>query len=115
MTRTHTPAPCAQVMRESGEAIGYVDYVTREDMDRAIRRLDDTEFRNPFDKAYVRVKEIGRWGRRAAIVCGCMAWPVGAWGFWVLCTPAFASLGARAPGKKRPFATCDKRKVVCLN
>jgi arginine/serine-rich splicing factor 1/9 len=54
------PPPPSQVIREGGEPIGYVDYVTREDMERAIRRLDDSEFRNPFDKALVRVKEIGR-------------------------------------------------------
>jgi hypothetical protein len=47
-------------MREGGEPIGYVDYLSREDMERAIRRLDDSEFRNPFDKAFVRVKEIKR-------------------------------------------------------
>eukprot|EP01036_Dinobryon_divergens_P006459 gene6459-8584_t len=28
----------------------------REDMETAVRKLDDTEFKNPFDKTYIRVK-----------------------------------------------------------
>ena len=34
----------------------YFLYGTREDMENAIRKLDDTEFRNHNDSAYIRVK-----------------------------------------------------------
>ncbi len=39
------------------DAIGLVDFATQEDMDNAIRKLDDSEFRNPFDKCTIRVRE----------------------------------------------------------
>ncbi|KFM23328.1 Pre-mRNA-splicing factor SF2 [Auxenochlorella protothecoides] len=39
------------VIRERGEAVGVVEFDNEEDMDRAIRKLDDTEFKNPFEKA----------------------------------------------------------------
>ena len=32
-----------------------VEFDTREDLERAIRKLDDTEFKNPFDRAFIRV------------------------------------------------------------
>ena len=32
-----------------------VEFDTRDDLERAIRKLDDTEFKNPFDRAFVRV------------------------------------------------------------
>lgn len=47
----------AQVMRDRDGMIGLVDYATYDDMRHAIRRLDDSEFRNPFDKGYIRVRE----------------------------------------------------------
>jgi hypothetical protein len=34
---------------------GIVDYATAEDRDKALRRLDKSEFRNPFDAAIIRV------------------------------------------------------------
>lgn len=37
--------------------VGLVDYATEEDLLYAIRKLDDTEFENPFDRTFVRVKE----------------------------------------------------------
>eukprot|EP00854_Cymbomonas_tetramitiformis_P007590 gene7590-9037_t len=49
----------AQVFRDSYGTTGVVDYTTNEDMKTAIRKLDDTEFRNPFDKGYIRVREEG--------------------------------------------------------
>lgn len=56
----------AQVMRDRDGMIGLVDYSTYEDMKHAIGRLDDTEFRNPFDRGYIRVREDrGRGGRRS--------------------------------------------------
>lgn len=52
----------AQVMRDRDGMMGLVDYASYEDMKHAIRKLDDSEFRNPFDKAYIRVRE-DRGGR----------------------------------------------------
>lgn len=43
------------VFRDRGGVIGVVEFDSRDDMKRAIRKLDDTEFKNPFEKAYVRV------------------------------------------------------------
>eukprot|EP00891_Asterochloris_glomerata_P009279 jgi/Astpho2/9279/Aster-06853 len=43
------------VFRERNGVLGVVEFDTREDLDRAIRKLDDTKFENPFDSAYVRV------------------------------------------------------------
>jgi splicing factor, arginine/serine-rich 1 len=41
----------AQVMRDSRDrTIGIVDYATKDDMKYALRKLDDTEFKNPFDR-----------------------------------------------------------------
>ena len=42
--------------------MGIVDYATRDDLKYALRKLDDTEFRNPFEKCYIRVKEDTRGG-----------------------------------------------------
>ncbi|KAJ4847460.1 Serine/arginine-rich splicing factor sr34a [Turnera subulata] len=46
----------AEVFRDGDGATGIVDYTNHEDMRNAIRQLDDTEFRNPFTRAYIRVK-----------------------------------------------------------
>ncbi|KAK2965506.1 hypothetical protein RJ640_008856 [Escallonia rubra] len=45
----------AQVFRDGDGAMGIVDYTNYEDMRYAIRKLDDTEFRNPFGRSYIRV------------------------------------------------------------
>ncbi|RZC51973.1 hypothetical protein C5167_020396 [Papaver somniferum] len=47
----------SQVYREGSGTIGVVDYTNYDDMKYAIRKLDDSEFRNAFSRAYVRVKE----------------------------------------------------------
>ncbi|GJZ83979.1 serine/arginine-rich splicing factor SR34-like protein isoform X2 [Tanacetum coccineum] len=39
------------------ETTGIADYTNYDDMKYAIRKLDDTEFRNAFSRAYIRVKE----------------------------------------------------------
>ncbi|XP_020672470.1 serine/arginine-rich splicing factor SR34A isoform X2 [Dendrobium catenatum] len=44
----------AQVFRDGERAMGLVDYTNYEDMKYAIRKLDDTEFRNPYGKSYIR-------------------------------------------------------------
>lgn len=46
----------AQVLRNGDGAMGLVDYTNYEDMKYAVRKLDDTEFKNPFTKSYIRVK-----------------------------------------------------------
>jgi arginine/serine-rich splicing factor 1/9 len=53
------------VVRERGELVGEVDFATADEMRYAVRKLDDTEFRNPFDKCYIRVQEDRRGGRDA--------------------------------------------------
>ncbi len=51
--------PCfTEVYRDRGEAIGVAEFETMEDMRTAIRRLDDTEFKNPFEKSYIRIIEV---------------------------------------------------------
>lgn len=51
--------PCfTEVYRDRGEAIGVAEFETAEDMRIAIRRLDDTEFKNPFEKSYIRIIEV---------------------------------------------------------
>ncbi|GJX40321.1 peptidase C48, SUMO/sentrin/Ubl1 [Tanacetum coccineum] len=47
----------SQVFREGTETTGIADYTNYDDMKYAIRKLDDTEFRNAFSRAYIRVKE----------------------------------------------------------
>lgn len=46
----------AQVLRNGDGAMGLVDYTNYDDMKYAVRKLDDTEFKNPFTKSYIRVK-----------------------------------------------------------
>ena len=36
---------------------GVVEFSSRSDQERAIEKLDDSEFKNPFEKAYIRVKK----------------------------------------------------------
>jgi len=45
------------VVPDRGGAMGVVEFETPEDLERAIRKLDDTEFRNPFDRGYIRIIE----------------------------------------------------------
>ncbi|XP_028777407.1 serine/arginine-rich splicing factor SR34A-like [Neltuma alba] len=47
----------AEVSRDSEGTFGIVDYTNYDDMKYAIRKLDDTEFRNPWARAYIRVKK----------------------------------------------------------
>lgn len=42
--------PRVQVVRDGDGVLGLVDYATADDMATAIKKLDDTEFRNPYDK-----------------------------------------------------------------
>ena len=52
-------------MRKAGDVVftdvdgagnGTVEYSNPEDMENAVRKLDDTEFKNPYDHAYIRVR-----------------------------------------------------------
>ncbi|CAN1762883.1 Serine/arginine-rich-splicing factor SR34 [Linum perenne] len=47
----------SQVFRDDNGTTGIVDYTNYEDLKYAIKKLDDSEFRNAFSRAYVRVKE----------------------------------------------------------
>ncbi|KAK1315544.1 Pre-mRNA-splicing factor SF2 [Acorus calamus] len=47
----------SQVFREGGGTTGVVDYTNYDDMKYAIRKLNDSEFRNAFSRGYIRVKE----------------------------------------------------------
>lgn len=50
----------AEVSRDSEGTFGLVDYTNSDDMKYAIRKLDDTEFKNPWAKSYIRVKRYDR-------------------------------------------------------
>ncbi|KIY95810.1 splicing factor, arginine/serine-rich 1/9, partial [Monoraphidium neglectum] len=45
------------VIRDRGETIGVADFETRDEMDHVIRKLDDTEFKNPFEQCFIRITE----------------------------------------------------------
>ncbi|KAL5539138.1 hypothetical protein UlMin_024242 [Ulmus minor] len=47
----------AEVTRDSEGTFGIVDYTNYDDMKYAVRKLDDTEFRNPWARSYIRVKK----------------------------------------------------------
>ncbi|XP_034222321.1 serine/arginine-rich splicing factor SR30 isoform X1 [Prunus dulcis] len=47
----------SQVFRDRGGMTGIVDYTNYDDMRYAVRKLDDSEFKNAFSRAYIRVKE----------------------------------------------------------
>ncbi|CAD6272477.1 unnamed protein product [Miscanthus lutarioriparius] len=45
------------VYRDAGATIGLADYTNYEDMKHAIRKLDDSEFRNAFSRTHIQVRE----------------------------------------------------------
>ncbi|PPD75588.1 hypothetical protein GOBAR_DD27497 [Gossypium barbadense] len=45
----------SQVFRDGSGTTGIVDYTNYDDMKYAIKKLDDSEFRNAFSRAYVRI------------------------------------------------------------
>ncbi|KAL4588373.1 hypothetical protein LXL04_001257 [Taraxacum kok-saghyz] len=53
----------SQVFRDRDGMRGIVDYTNYDDMKYAIRKLDDSLFRNQFSKAYIRVEEYDRRSR----------------------------------------------------
>ena len=55
--RTAAPPLFTDVIRERDGATGVVEFETAEDMDRAIDRLDNTEFKNKFDSGVIKVME----------------------------------------------------------
>ncbi|TQD79386.1 hypothetical protein C1H46_035080 [Malus baccata] len=50
----------AEVSRDSEGTYGLVDYTNSDDMKYAIRKLDDTEFKNPWARTHIRVKYYDR-------------------------------------------------------
>lgn len=52
------------VKRERDSAYGIVEFETADDMERAIRKLDDTEFKNPFDSCRLKIFEDPNGGGR---------------------------------------------------
>ncbi|RLM93901.1 serine/arginine-rich splicing factor SR30-like isoform X2 [Panicum miliaceum] len=59
----------SDVYREAGETIGVVDYTNYDDMKYAIRKLDDSLFRNAFSRAYIRVREYDARSRSRSRSC----------------------------------------------
>ncbi|XP_024401528.1 serine/arginine-rich splicing factor SR30 [Physcomitrium patens] len=58
----------AQVFRDgSAGTMGIVDFTNYDDMKYAIRKLDDSEFRNPFSRSFIRVKEDKGYGSRRSV------------------------------------------------
>lgn len=47
----------AQVFHEAGGTVGIVDYTNLDDKKYAIRKLDDSEFRNRYSRSFIRVHE----------------------------------------------------------
>ncbi len=43
------PLQTRQVMRDGRGMLGLIDYAARGDMETALRKLDDSEFKNPYD------------------------------------------------------------------
>ncbi|GIL95704.1 hypothetical protein Vretimale_1672 [Volvox reticuliferus] len=56
----------SQVMRDGRGMLGLIDYATRDDMETALRKLDNSDFRNPYDSARIRVREDRDGGGAAA-------------------------------------------------
>ncbi|BBN20624.1 hypothetical protein Mp_Vg00980 [Marchantia polymorpha subsp. ruderalis] len=57
----------AQVFRDGNGTMGIVDFTNYDDMKYAIRKLDDSEFRNPFSRSFIRVKEDKGYGLRRSV------------------------------------------------
>ncbi|KAL2645022.1 hypothetical protein R1flu_012609 [Riccia fluitans] len=57
----------AQVFRDGNGTMGIVDFTNYDDMKYAIRKLDDSEFRNPFSRSFIRVKEDKGYGLRRSL------------------------------------------------
>ena len=58
-------------MRKAGDVVyadvdgrgdGVVEFSNPDDMEAAVRKLDDTEFKNPFDRSYIRVRFANKSG-----------------------------------------------------
>jgi len=45
-----------KVFRDRDGMMGVVDYTNIDDIKYAVRKLDDSEFKNPFDRCFIRVK-----------------------------------------------------------
>jgi arginine/serine-rich splicing factor 1/9 len=56
--RQYVKPAFTDVYRDRGEAVGVAEFETMDDMLYAIKKLDDTEFKNPFEKSYIRLIEV---------------------------------------------------------
>jgi arginine/serine-rich splicing factor 1/9 len=56
--RQYVKPAFTDVYRDRGEAVGVAEFETMDDMLYAIKKLDDTEFKNPFEKSYIRLVEV---------------------------------------------------------
>jgi hypothetical protein len=56
--RQYVKPAFTDVYRDRGEAVGVAEFETADDMHYAIKKLDDTEFKNPFEKSYIRLVEV---------------------------------------------------------
>ncbi|WIA28221.1 hypothetical protein OEZ86_010779 [Tetradesmus obliquus] len=61
--RQYVKPAFTDVYRDRGEAVGVAEFETMDDMLYAIKKLDDTEFKNPFEKSYIRLVEDNSGGR----------------------------------------------------
>lgn len=57
--RPYAKPTFTDVYRDRGEAIGVAEFETLDDMQYAIRKLDDTEFKNPFESGRMTITEVG--------------------------------------------------------
>lgn len=57
--RAYVKPTFTDVYRDRGEAIGVAEFETLDDMSYAIRKLDDTEFKNPFESGRITIREVG--------------------------------------------------------
>lgn len=55
--RSEAPPTFTNVKRERDGAVGVAEFSNTDDMDRVLRKLNDTEFRNHIDRAVVRLEE----------------------------------------------------------
>ncbi|KAJ1385563.1 RNA-binding domain superfamily [Sesbania bispinosa] len=92
----------SQVFRERGGMTGIVDYTNYDDMKYAIRKLDDSEFRNAFSRAYIRF--VSKSKTLSAFIISFKMWPFAA--IWELHVRILMACGAPTPATLWS-ETCD--------
>ncbi|KAI8548119.1 hypothetical protein RHMOL_Rhmol07G0247400 [Rhododendron molle] len=98
----------SQVFRDRDGMRGIVDYTSYDDMRYAIRKLDDSLFRNQFDRAYIRIQ-------RLAVIWNCVS---GAWWdmvlkllqlIWLWRSRWISRSPPQSPPRKKRVSTSSKR------